>query len=152
MKKFCMFLVLVLILSLTACSSGGKNATVEDAITELKDFWKEQYSDSYFEKSDGYFEIKNTRVLTIKENDIEKFKDVKYIVEFEIYTDHFATAPYYTRANIDNNVVIYEDGTMQVETNMIEMYRNNYFSTDYSDFLDSVKDYGVEYNCAENLK
>ncbi len=152
MKKSSIVLLVVLSmlfsLSLTSCSS-NKNPMVGKATAELKMHWKNQYKESNI--GDGYFEIKNTRVVHIKENDIEMFENVKYIIEYEIYTDYYDSAPYYSNAGIHNNVVVYDDGSMSVETRYIQRYCNAFYNYDVSGFVDKVVDYNDEYNCVNKL-
>lgn len=158
MKKIlAILLVLALTFSLAACSKKPKHdAMIKEAIGELKDHWKDLYDED--EDSDldpdRYFEIKNTRVITLKDNDIEEFdlKDIAYIVEFEIYTDYFGSAPYYVNPGMHNNIVVYKDGDMKVQSSVINKYRNITYNTDYSDFIESIDDCHGAYNCAEKLK
>ena len=103
-------------------------------------------------ETDGYFEIKNTRVITIKENEIELFKDVDYIIEYELYTDYMGSAPYYENCGVKNNVVVYKNGTMDVTNSLIRMYRSKTYQTDYSGFIEAIDDYQGQYNCIEKLK
>ena len=112
----------------------------------------EFYTDSKVE-TDGHFEIKNTRVVNIKENNTEEFKNIDYIVEFILYTDYYGSAPYYQIVGIDDTVVVHKDGTMEVQRmNLINNYRAMHYSNDFSDFIKSIDDYGDKYNCIEDLK
>lgn len=123
---------------------------ITEAISELKDHWKDVYEKSG-DTADGYFEIKNTRVVTIKNNDLEMFSDVQYIIEFELYTDYFGSAPYYEDAGVYDNVVVYKDGTMEVVSHLIVVYRSSTFEVDFSDFIQEIDDYNGYYNCVEKL-
>lgn len=101
----------------------------------------------------GYFEIKNTRVIEIGDTDIELFKDIDYIVEFVLFTDYFGSAPYYSSIGISDTVVVYSDGTMEVPNmNLLTAYRSRYYSTDFSDIIKKVYDCKDKYNCVEYLK
>lgn len=149
-------LSLVVCLGSTGCNSEGskaesksENKVVTEAITVLEHYWKTVYQD---EIGDGYFEIKNTRVVSIKENDTEEFKDVSSIIEFELYTDYFGSAPYYSNVAMHNNVVVYTDGSMEVSSNVINTYRNKHYTADFSGFVESVDDYADDYNCVKDLK
>ncbi len=141
-----------LIFSLFSC---GANTNEDDAVAKavdtLKEHWKTEYKEAGAD-TDGYFEIKNTRVINIKENTTEEFKNVDYIVEFVLYTDYFGSAPYYQSAGTDDTVVVYTDGTAKVQSNLINQYRTKYFSNDFSVFLGSIEDLGDKYNCIEKLK
>lgn len=148
-KLYSLLLVLCLIFSLSACGT-DKNDIVSKAVSVLENHWEDLYEDSKVE-TDGHFEIKNTRVVNIKENNTEEFKNIDYIVEFILYTDYLGSAPYYENVGIDDTVVVYKDGTMEVQRNLINRYRNKYYSNDY-DFIKSIDDYGDKYNCIEDLK
>ena len=43
-------------------------------------------------------------------------------------------------------------GIMDVASNLIRMYRNKTYQTDYSDFIEAIDDYHGQYNYAEKLK
>ena len=149
-KLYSLLLVLCLIFSLSACGT-DKNDIVSKAVSVLENHWEDLYEDSKFE-TDGHFEIKNTRVVNIKENNTEEFKNIDYMVEFILYTDYFGSAPYYQNVGIDDTVVVHKDGTMEVQRNLINLYRSKYYSNDFSDFIKSIDDYGDKYNCIEDLK
>ena len=149
-KLYSLLLVLCLIFSLSACGT-DKNDIVSKAVSVLENHWEDLYEDSKVE-TDRHFEIKNTRVVNIKENNTEEFKNIDYIVEFILYTDYYGSAPYYQIVGIDDTVVVYKDGTMEVQRNLINLYRSKYYSNDFSDFIKSIDDYGDKYNCIEKLK
>ena len=153
MKKFfSLLLVICLVFSLSSCGNdNSQKELVDDAIKELKSTWENIYDNSKI-KTDGYFAIKNTRVISIKENNTEEFENIDYIVEFVLYTDYSGSAPYYKNVGIYDTVVVYKDGTMEVQRNLINLYRSKYFSNDFSDFIKSIDDYGDKYNCIEDLK
>ena len=162
MKKLALILAVVLLFSLTACAdaaqsgtqgSGAEGKIISQAAEELKKEWEAIYDGDSMTDTDGHFEIKNTRVIIFRENDIKEFENVAYIVEFELYTDYFGAAPYYYSADICSSVVVYEDGTMEVARhNLIEAYSAKYYSYDYTAFIEAVNDYGSEYNCTETLR
>lgn len=122
-----------------------------DAIEEVKDCWRQHYDEPEY-KSDGYFESKNTRLITIKDNEIEQFHDVSCIIEFELFTDYYGSSPYYENININDNVIVYKNGTMDVANSPIQMYRAMTFISDFSGFIESIDDYQDQYNCVEKLK
>lgn len=154
MKKTVLLLLIVLSIvlsfALTSCIS-DKNDMIVEATVYLEKYWKDIYE--YDGIGDGYFEIKNTRVIYMKENATEQFKDVRCVIEFELYTDFFGSSPYYSNASLYNNVIVYDkDGSMEVASNVINQYRNKTFVTDFSDFIESIVDYRDEYNYTKNLK
>lgn len=149
-RAFTFLLVLTLTFCISACGV-NENDRVSAAVNELKNHWQDVYNDSKVD-TDGYFEIKNTRIINIKNNTTEEFKDVDYIVEFVLYTDLFGSAPYYQIAGIDDTVVVYKNGTTEVQSNLINRYRTKHFTNDFSEFIKSIEDCGDKYNCTEKLK
>lgn len=162
MKKI-IALLLVLVLSLALCACNNKNEDDDDdddkprrdpivtkAVDKLEEHWRELYSES--DEGNGYFEIKNTRLITLKECDHESLKDIEYIVEFVLYTDCVGTAPYYQNVRWADNVIIYKDGTMEVTTSRINVYTSKTFSTDLSDIIESIDDFDDAYNRVKWLK
>ena len=104
---FNIFLCLSIITSsllLVGCDNNNNDTMIKEAVELITEYWEELYAED--DIGDGYFEIKNTRVIYIKENDIEQFKDKKYIIEFIIYTDYMGTAPYYSNVGMYSNVVV----------------------------------------------
>ena len=167
MKKCIAILALiVVVLSAAACDKQDKEQSgtnqeelkhhemVTEATEQLKKYWEQEFLETKYNdyNTDGYFEIKNTRVITMKDNDIELFQDVAYIIEYELFTDYMGSAPYYENIGIYNNVVVYKNGTMNVVSNLIRQYRNQSYQLDYSGFIEAIDDYHGQYNCTEKLK
>ena len=125
---------------------------ITDAVKLMQKHWQESYKNSKYDNSDGYFEIKNTRVVTVKDNDLDMFKDIAYIIEFELFTDYMCSAPYYENVGINDNVVIYKNGEMKVESKLIQLYRGRTFQSDFSDFIEASDDYNGQYNTVKKLK
>jgi len=167
-KGLAVFLSLAFMFCLTSCNNDKslqnkknedvingesvKDELIEDAIKELKSEWEDIYDKMKLE-TDRYFEIKNTRVIKIKKTDIEEFKDVKYIIEFVLYTDYFGSAPYHSNYRVSNSVIVYNNGDMKVpKKDLLEDYSIKNYIWDYSNIIDNVKDYDDKYNCVENLK
>ena len=151
-KLWAIFMLLVLIFTLAACN---QNSQHHEMITKAIDLVKSNWTAYYIEDpafGDGYFEIKNTRVITIKENDIELFADLAYIIEFDIYTDLYGSAPYYADAGLDDCVVVYKNGAMDVVRNVIQTYRNTTYQSDFSAFIETIDDYHEQYNCITDLR
>lgn len=153
-KSLFIILSFILVFALSACGNNNQNELVADAIAELKYEWEDIYnSDRLSTDCDGYFEIKNTRIIEIKKTDTELFEDVEYIIEFVLYTDYFGSAPYYSSAGVSDSVVVYKDGTMEVaKSNFFNLYRMKTYSSDYSDIIEEVTDLENKYNCVEYLK
>ena len=169
MKRIIAVLLLwVMLLSLAACGSPPEEgvvpmddseitgSVVPKAVSALKGRWKDIYSESgkkYGTETDGYFEIKNTRVFTIRETDVEEFRDVAYIVEFMLFTDYYGLAPYYRNVTgLDSSVVVYRSGKMEVRE-LLNQYIAKYYVGNYSQlsFIESIQDYGDRFDCTEHL-
>ena len=157
-----------MVFSLSACNTSDDNTSsrrqnadsqiesfdidITEAVDAITEKWKELYQEK--NNTDGYFEIKNTRVIFIKENtDVAEFQDIRYIVEFDIYSDYFATAPYYLNPSIDDSVSIHKDGTLTVNhVRPILSYRSRTYSNDYSNIIESITDLGDQFNMTKNFK
>lgn len=161
MKKFCaVILLVVMMISLVACGS-AKNEVKEEhkdilskAVEELKNYWKQSYDEDVANggETDRYFEIKNTRVITVGVNSVEDFVDVAYVIEFDIYSDYFATAPYYQNAQAHNNVVVSRNGEMEVASNVIKTYKAKMPNASLTNFIEAIDDYHDAYNWSGKLK
>lgn len=152
-----LFTATILLFCSSACAGEGSssqkkhNDMIISAVEELKAHWQEIYNETAPD-TDRYFEIKNTRVITIKKNDIKPFKDMAYLIEFVLYTDYLGTSPYYEDVNVANSVIVYKSGYMEVaNTNPIKSYRSITFNTDVTGYVKEIDDYHNEYNCTEYL-
>ena len=145
----------ILLFSCSACAGGGSrkhNEIIVSAVDELKAHWKTLY-DASSRHTDRYFEIKNTRVITLKGNDVERFSDVAYLIEFVLYTDYMGSSPYYEYTDQANTVIVYKSGYMEVANmNPIKTHRFNTFDYDISGYIKAIDDYHDKYNSAEYLK
>lgn len=151
MKKLLILFICILIsISLVSCAETYNENVVNKAIAALKDEWREQYEKET--KNDGYFEIKNTRIIEIKDNNVSAFDGIEYIIEFILYTDYYGSAPYYSEASTMNTVLIYENGETEVSANIFRHYSAATYSYDYSDLIENIYDCGSKYNVIEKLK
>ena len=160
-KGLCLIMASLLLVCLTGCvekkdSDSPKDKhheMIREARDALLEKWEEAYRTDRGIESDGTVQIKNTRLLVMKENENKYFKDVAYIVEFVVFSDYFGSAPYYMNVGVWDSVVVYKNGTMDVrETSLIRAYGNRVYSYDLSDFLKEVKDYETAYNLEKKLK
>ena len=144
-------LAALLLLTLTACGStpaAAKNFEIDTAIQELTAHWEIFYSTPDVDYD--YLEIRNTRVVTIKDTaaqvtNSDLFENVDYVVEFLSFVDYYGAAPYYQ--NTDDTVVFYEDGSCQLLGDSIfKLYSSATFAFDYSDIIDQVHDFGSAFN------
>lgn len=159
MRKLALLLVLCLSFLMVGCLKAEQShveetaepGMVKEAVSEIKKAWKDEYSDESYKGADGYFEIKNTRVLKLRKNDMEELNDVEYIVEFVLFVDYFHSAPYYDVAPVWDNVLVYKDGSMKAASHVIRTCRAKAYTTG-AELIDSVIDYGDKFNCVEKLK
>ena len=125
--------------------SAETDAMVRKAIHYIKTRWRQEYSRLGPEYSDGYLEIRNTRVITVAPNGLEFWSDITCVVEFQLFTDYLGSAPYYLNAGTDNTVTFYADGNCQVGNNPFLAYASRTFSYDFY-WIDSIQDLGAAYN------
>lgn len=152
MKKLVsVILLLSFIFCLTSCGEDNNNDMVEKAVKGLENTWIGNYYGN--EIQDWHFEIKNTRIIKIKETDIEEFKDVDYIIEFVLFTNYYNSSPYYSSVGMYDSVTVYSNGEMEVpKTNLLKYYTMSHYSSDYSDIIGSIDDCGAKYNRSKKLK
>ena len=127
------------------------------ALEMLKDTWKEEYGSDYYEGHKGYLEIKNTRVLFIRDdvqgtNEKKYFDDVRCIVEFIFLCDYFGSEPYYSVATTKENVLFKKDGSAETVSHYMERYRSISYNSDYSGIIEEIYDLGGEFNGTWNLR
>lgn len=136
----------------TSSSASGtvQDDNVEIAISALKQHWRTIFADA--EETDGHFEITHTQVLTIdadRKSELasvyDKADDIKYIVQFDLHTDYYGTAPYYPNIRYEDTVIIFKDGSTEI-IDLLKNYSARTYSYDYSDFLVKVEDYGSSFN------
>lgn len=155
-KRLLIVIMLVTCFGLVSCKNDKKYSDeVNSALTALKSHWTDVYKRSEEQglKVDGYLEIKNTRVICLKESFSKALghDDILYIVEFIIYTDYFMVSPYYFTNEI--TVAIFKDGRAEVmDQSLIRQYMINKVYKDVSGFIESIDDLGGEYNTTMKLK
>ena len=142
MKKLSTIILLIgIILCFSACDNSTHNDIITNAITELENTWETNYQNANI-NTDKYFEIKSTRIISIKENDIDEFNNVNYVVEFVLFTNYFDTAPYYSCLGQWDCVIVYENGDMEVpRKNIFSNYSTMNFDYDYSNIIDEITEY-----------
>lgn len=139
--------------------SGDNNDFVEQAIETLKNGWAEELSkhnEDNAQKSDGTLKICNTRLISINQNsahqNFEKyFGDIQAIVEFEVYSDFYGSAPYYVNAGINDSVIIHTDGTPELASHYIRNVGSATYVWDFSQLFSDVLYFGDKYNQTFNL-
>ena len=137
-KTLSLCLILSLVFSLTACGDKDEKKPkltekeknyVTTAVNKVTNAWKNTFSVSAGRPQ--FAEVVNTRLIKIKKNDIEDFKDVETVVEFDLLTGPYGDASYFSTANRDNVVVFYKDGSSKLfnilRAYMAKTYDNKFF-------------------------
>lgn len=154
-KLLCVVLcVMVAIPALIGCGTGKKadameidgqsRQYIEKALGIVKDEWESYYS-SFKYQTDKTIDVFNTRVIYIKENSNETFRDVAAVVEFDILSDWLGESPYYVCANRYDTVVFYKGGTTEA-ANIFLNYMQKTYCHDFSDVIGSIVECGDAYN------
>ncbi len=162
MKRFLAFFLLIVVLTalmgFSAFANDEADAMCKKAISMIKDLWRDEV---FLPESDGYFEIAHTRVIYLKTSSLDE-KTNEYLqeyfvndekspmtayVEFTLFTDYFASAPYYSDAYLRNCVAFYEDGTsMCLSKSPIEIFRSRTYTTNFDSIIERIEDMDGEYN------
>ena len=158
-KWLALLLALVMLITVTACGKkeDETDSAIVAAVETLEKHWTELYRQTQYAGVDGYFEIKNTRKIEIRDtvsvNDTAKdmFDGVDYIVEFVVFTEYYPQA-YVSQAPLNSHVIVYDDGRVEVGGDLLTDYSRRTYSFDYSGIVESVEDYDDKYNCQKNLK
>ncbi|MDO5144335.1 MAG: hypothetical protein Q4E72_06985 [bacterium] len=128
---------------------------LQSAVDVLTNHWKNEiYADPTLDGTSGYFEILAAQATYIKRDFAVQdeyasasdalFENVYCVVDFVILSDYFDTAPYYWDAGIDNCVVVYRDGSMEVSRqSLFNQYRARTYSNDFSAIIDRVERFDV---------
>lgn len=157
-KVIAMLLAVIVALAMPACgkkaADKSHDAMITGAVEELKNTWKENYDTDIANgaETDKYFQIINTRVLTISINDFSDFLEVSHIIEFEILSDYLGTSPYYQNAKVFNNVVVYQDGHMEVGSNVLKTSQDKMANVNVYGIIEKIDDYQGQYNWSGKLQ
>ncbi|MBQ6174029.1 MAG: hypothetical protein IJK28_05345 [Clostridia bacterium] len=166
-------LLLILVLVLACIPAGAETVfpwgTPEEAAAAARDqlleAWKDVYATLAVE-SDGYLEIRSTRVFTIAEHPeafhsdgtpIERasmFDGMGYVVEFTLLTDFYNSAPYYINAGYLDHVILYRGlfgKSEAVATSPFRKYSGVTYSWDFSGIITEITDLGTQLNAVYHL-
>lgn len=94
--------------SLSDEEKGHIDTAYETVRSKLQEVYTNQSS-----SSDEFFNVVNTRLIRIKENTEERYKDMTAIVEFVIYSDYYSEHPYYINSGMYDTVMFFKDGTVK---------------------------------------
>ena len=131
------------------------SALVQKAQEVLADYYKGYYWDDDNPDTENTLDIRNTRVICVKEDldevqeeyissaQEEVFGDVRYVVEFLEYMDMPGST---ISLPGTDSVVVYDDGTMRYIYSIFRTYASRVFSYDFSTIIDQVIDLHEEYN------
>lgn len=128
---------------------------IEDTMPILQEGWKMELEKPIGVKRANDIDIKNARIVYIKENPtveeegtedaIEKLKKIDCIVEYLFFCDYFGNS-YPIFPSMGNTVAVYRDGSMEMlRTNLLRQIKLHYLIMDYSGVIDHISDTGVEY-------
>ncbi len=161
MKKISLLLCLLFIMySLCGCSTA--NEDVSSVADNKRGTVVEEWQDEYIKKAieslkthqkklltsddDQYLEIKNTRLITIKDDANDPygiFDDVECVVEFMLLTNYYGVSPYYFYTT--DSYAVYKNGTVKAH-DAFSWYRQTNDSTDFSKFIGEIYDLDDYYN------
>lgn len=113
---------------------------LDTALQELKFFWADFYETDLEEFP--YLEVKNARLIDIKESQTGVFENVEYVVEFMLLTNYQSSEPYYADAGVYDMVVFYTDGTVEVTNNLFRIHSAATYDYDYTGIIESMEDLG----------
>ncbi len=116
---------------------------INDAIEIFSEELEKYYDE--FEIENRYIEIKNVRIIWLKDNDNELLKDVECIVEFLAFTNYEESEPYYTDVSTFDTIVFRKDGSYVVEDYMSKVHSQTY-SWEHTEYIDRITDYDDEFN------
>lgn len=146
------FLCVVALFSVS-CSGESENndanhEKVLEAIDLIERAWWERYEKTgIVNKERWYLEIKNTRYIKLSRHDVKTLENVDAVIEFDLYTNFYDTAPYYVDGIPPDSVVVLSDGTLEVcDHSVMNAYRATTYDTDYDRFIEYVTDYDDKYN------
>lgn len=154
---FLISLTLLVCLGLSACGGNGKyDNEVKLARAALEENWRKVYRQARESgyKTDGYLEIKNTRVIVLKDSapDFLRKDGCRYLVEFVLYSDYYGAKPYYFATEFQNTVSLSTDGRAAVQQrNPLREYNAITFDFEFDKFIESIHDLGDAYNAVFNF-
>lgn len=128
---------------------------VSDCTRELENYWEKIYDmTDGLDKADRIIEIKNVRVIKINSDKDPQFKNIKYIVEYDLYSNTFETAPYTIRQDSGCAAVMYMDGSVEIwADNPLNFFLESETpdSNHIKELVNEVVDLGDRYNKTINL-
>ena len=111
--------------------------------------WREEYASSRKKglACKDYLEVINTRIVHLKENDIEQFEGIDCIIVYSLLSDYIASSPYYINVNMNDTVSVMKSGIMVFNRiNPIDLYRSRTYISDVSGYVESVENLGSSNN------
>ncbi len=117
---------------------------IEKARSIICEKWENEARLSHLDEVN--IEIKNTRIIWIKENNNEFFSDVECIVEFVIFSDYLGSAPYMQEVQQNNVVLLKNDGSYEIGDYIKYVFQTTY-GWNHIDCISEITDYGTAFNC-----
>ena len=151
----CLLLVMVLLVPSAWAQEIASDlyaASIEKALDLIEETWKEMD----LKVADApYVDIKNTRIIKIKETPVntqnenqpvEELEGVDYIIEFMMITNYYGDS-YPCNSSTYDTVIVYRDGSMEVQKmNLLYAVRAKYYMTDYSGAIEEIIDLADSYD------
>ena len=151
-------------------AGGEYDVIVLPAIEALRDAWRAVYTEDgmadLYAGHSGYLEIKNTRIVQIREaprksfnetgepdKATEVFGDIACVVEFVLAHDYFGSEPYYliNGTSAAECVLVRRDGSLEPARNPFVLYRAATYDMDFSGIIEEIVDLNGEYNAVCHL-
>ncbi len=153
MKKIAALVSALLLCFAAGCGNKTANEeTIDKAAELIGEKWESVYDESPFEVGkDRHLEVKNTRIIRVKDTGLEELENVDYVIDFLLFTNYSGTAPYYTAVDYYNSVAVYKDGSMDCDLDVFAIFTGAY-GNDFDRLIESVEDYGSEYNRVIKVK
>lgn len=139
--KRSVLVIMVLSLLLTGCTGKYENE-VNAALDALEAEWGalyDEYESVWNEDVEDFIKIENTKVWIIKNTLVDEFKNIDYLIEFDMKNEIDARGY--------NIVAIYNNERVEVMgANPFDLYTLRTESENFSDFVDGEEDLKGKYN------
>ena len=159
MRKAIVFVLALLILcgALLGCAAqGGADAVtptdaekkaVEKSFEIFRAGWTDWLNERVSDAGEYVIDVKNVRIVKLKENDKDRLKDVDFIVEFLFYMNYYQPGDAYSQSvNMNDSIAFYKDGTAKLENRLIYAYQMMSYDVDTSGYIEEVRDFGAAFN------
>lgn len=120
----------------------------------LKQAWLEDYKENSYDRSSPSVVIKDTRIIKVKDSPVdvqtkkavEHLEGVDYVIEYILFSNYLGD-DYPFHVGINENVIVYRDGRMEVsKMSIIKQVIQGYSMTDCSGVIEEIIDLDDAYN------